>query len=60
MNKEEQINEIARLLNTVCVEVPHEVCQTELFCSICQARRIYDAGYRKQAETDADKDGGAT
>lgn len=47
--KEKQIEEITRILDSNCDGIPDIVCQ-ENSCSSCKARQIIGIGYRKQSE----------
>jgi hypothetical protein len=42
-----QIEEMARLLESTCDETE---CNHPTNCDLCQATRLYNAGYRKQSE----------
>jgi hypothetical protein len=45
----EQIEEMTFILNNCCDDVPNDVCENTP-CNRCRAKRLYNAGYRKQRE----------
>lgn len=47
MSKEKQIEEIKLLLESTC---DNTECNLPFNCDLCQATRLYNAGYRKQSE----------
>ena len=47
MSKEKQIEEMAKVLESTCDETE---CNRPTDCDLCQATRLYNAGYRKQSE----------
>ena len=47
MSKEKQIEEIKLLLESTC---DNTECNYPFNCDLCQATRLYTAGYRKQSE----------
>lgn len=49
MTKEEQIHGIENILDSLCDDMPDEVCEI-YSCSLCKAIQIYEKGYRKQKE----------
>lgn len=51
MNRDKQIEEMAKLLCSTCYETNEEDCKKfEGVCGICDATRLYNAGYRKSSE----------
>lgn len=46
----EQIEEMTFILSNCCDDVPNDVCENTP-CNRCRAKRLYNAGYRKQSET---------
>ena len=47
-NEKQAIEEMAKVLERVCDKI---VCSDyHMNCELCQATRLYDAGYRKQSE----------
>lgn len=51
MNKEQQIEEMARILNPdSCFDKDISECRKMESCYVCNATKLYNAGYRKQTE----------
>ena len=51
MSREKQIEEMAKLLCSTCAETNEEDCEKfEGVCGICDATRLYNAGYRKASD----------
>jgi hypothetical protein len=48
MSREKQIEEMANIIGD-CQSVS-DACCDEVTCAECKARRVYNAGYRKQSE----------
>ena len=45
----DQIEEMTFILSNCCDDVPNDVCENTP-CNRCRAKRLYNAGYRKQSE----------
>jgi hypothetical protein len=51
MSRDNQIEKMAKLLCSTCYETNEEDCKKfEGVCGICDATRLYNAGYRKSTE----------
>lgn len=51
MKDEKQIEEMAKILNpNSCFDEGISACRKTEDCDICHATKLYNAGYRKQAE----------
>ena len=51
MSRDKQIEEMAKLLCSTCYETNEEDCKKfEGVCGICDANRLYNAGYRKSTD----------
>ena len=51
MSREKQIEEMAKLLCSTCAETNEKDCEKfEGVCGICDATKLYNAGYRKASE----------
>lgn len=49
MSKESQIFDMTMILDSLCNDIPDEVCHT-YSCSECKANQIYEKGFHLQSE----------